>query len=257
MKTFIGNRDGRKLCVVIEGPQKPGKLAFVMHGLGGTKEGSEIRAMVAAFIELGYTVVSFDAAHTIGESEGDYEDATVTNYYADLEDVIAWASGQAWYDEPFILCGHSLGGLCTALFAEAHPEKIKGLAPISTVVSGKLSVATYDDTHRDRKDLAEWKRTGSMTRISRDGIDLKLKWSHMEDREKYDLLPQVGNLAMPVLLVVGDRDKSTPVGHHELFFEKLPGPKELHVVKGAGHVYREKHEQAELHDLIKAWAASL
>ena len=41
-----------------------------------------------------------------------------------------------WYGEPFVLVGHSLGGISTALFAENYPDKVKALAPISTVVSG-------------------------------------------------------------------------------------------------------------------------
>lgn len=140
MKTFIKNRGGQKVCIVVEGPESPDKLVFVMHGLGGNKEQGHIRAMIEAFIETGYTVVSFDTTNTFGESDGKYEDATITNYYADLEDVIEWASQQSWYVEPFVICGHSLGGISTALFAENYPEKIKALAPISTVVSGKISL---------------------------------------------------------------------------------------------------------------------
>ncbi len=256
MKTFVKNRDGARLRVVVEGPQQADKLAFVMHGLGGAKEGAEIRAAATAFLELGYTVVSFDAAHTIGESEGDYEDATATNYYADLEDVIAWAAGQAWYAQPFILCGHSFGGLCTALFAEKYPDKVKALAPIATVVSGALSYETYE-LYRKQEVLDNWKKSGVLVRKNRHGVDLYLKWSNMEDRLKYDLWPAAGRLAMPILMVVGDRDKSTPYEHQKILFDKLPEPKELHVIKGSGHVFREKHEQEELHDLIKTWAAGL
>jgi pimeloyl-ACP methyl ester carboxylesterase len=256
MKTFIRNRDGAKLCVVIEGSQQAGNLAFVMHGLGGTKEGAEIRAIATALRELDYTVVSFDASHTIGESEGEYEDATATNYYADLKDVIGWASSQAWYTEPFLLCGHSFGGLCTALFAENYPKKIKGLAPISTVVSGQLSFETHR-MFRDPQELENWKREGKMVRTNRHGVDLYLKWSNMEDRLQYDLLPQADYLTMPVLMIVGDRDKSTPVEHQKILFEKLPEPKEFHIIEGAGHVFREEHERVELHNLVKAWAAKL
>ena len=93
-----------------------------MHGLGGNKTQGHIRAMTEAFLESGYTVVTWDAVHTFGVSEGsNYEDATITNYYSDLEDVIAWAVPQSWYSEPFTLCGHSLGGISVALFAEKYP----------------------------------------------------------------------------------------------------------------------------------------
>lgn len=256
MKTFIVNRSGQKICVVVEGPRMPGKLAFVMHGLGGTKEGGEIRAIVTAFLELDYTVVSFDATHSVGESDGEYADATVTNYYTDLEDVIGWASKRPWYGEPFVLGGHSLGGIGTALFTERNPGKVKGLAPIATVVSGKLSVETYGES-RESEELDKWRQTGVQAREGRNGAKLMLKWRHMEDREKYDLLPHAGRLTMPVLMVVGDRDKRTPVDHQKKLFDVLPGPKEFHIIRGAGHVFREESERAELHRLVKAWAANL
>src|SRR5690606_4155772 len=102
--------------VVVENKDNSSNLAFVMHGLGGNKEHGHIRAMSEAFLENDYTVVTWDAVHTFGESQGGlYEDATITNYHSDLEDVIAWAKQQSWYVEPFVLCGHSLGGISTAL----------------------------------------------------------------------------------------------------------------------------------------------
>lgn len=258
MKTFIEDRDGKKLCVVVEGPQDgPGKLAFVMHGLGGNKEQAHIRAMAEAFLELEYTVVTFDAAHTFGESEGEYEDATITNYHADLEDVIAWAAAQRWYVEPFVLCGHSLGGISVALFAEEYPRKVRALAPISTVVSGALTFETHQ-MFPGLEDLDQWKRDGFTVTKSHDGKRQKrLKWSHMEDRLKYDLLPGAGKLTMPVIMIVGEKDDRTPLLHERQLYDKLPGPKEIHVIPGARHSFYEPAEQAELKQLIKTWATKL
>src|SRR5680860_130142 len=132
MKTFIKNRDGKKICVVVdENPNSKG-LAFIMHGLGGSKKELHIQRFTKAFKDNGFTTVLFDTRNTFGESEGQYEDATTTNYYEDLEDVINWAKTQDWYKEPFWLAGHSLGGLCITLYTQKHPEQVKALAPIST-----------------------------------------------------------------------------------------------------------------------------
>jgi len=254
-KLFIKNREGKKLSVVVEGAPKPGRLAFVMHGLSGRKTEKHIRAMIEAFLENHYTVVSFDTSHTFGESEGteDYPDATITNYYADLEDVIAWAKEQAWYSEPFVLCGHSLGSISVALFAEKYPERVKALAPISTVVSGHLNVDTYG-----RETLEKWKKDGIKIMYSRDGkIEKRLKWSHIEDRLKYDLLPKVDRLTMPVILIAGTKDIPTPPVHQQILFDKLPGKKEIHTIAGAEHTFVEPHERAELKKLLKTWIASL
>ena len=223
-----------------------------MHGLGGFKEQPHIRAMAGAFIEDGYTVVTWDAIHTFGESTGGlYEDATVTNYYADLEDVVQWASAQSWYSEPFVLAGHSLGGISTALFAENYPDKVRALAPTSTVVSGELSLDSSGD-------LEKWKHDGIQVSMSHDGKrEKRLKWSHMVDRMKYNLLDHVDKLTMPVLLVVGEKDRLTTLELQQILYDKLPGKKELHVIKGAEHSFYEPHEQQELKQIVKNWIATL
>ena len=253
MKTFIKNRDANDICVLVEGPETSDKLAFVMHGLSGYKEQAHIRAMAEAFLDNDYTVVTFDTVHTFGESTGGlFEDATVTNYYADLEDVIKWAEIQDWYLEPFVLCGHSLGGISTALYAEKYPQKVKALAPISTVVSGKLSLETKVDQ------LEEWQKTGIQITMSSDGKrEKRLKWSHMEDRLKYDLVTEAEKLTMPVLLIVGERDVGTPLEHQQILYDVLPGKKELHIIQGAEHSFNQATEQQQLKQLVSTWIKSL
>lgn len=250
-KIFIKNRNNKNLSVVFDVSENQKGLAFVMHGLGGFKEQPHIQVFAESFKENGFTIVLFDTAHTYGESEGLYEDATTTNYYEDLEDVIAWAKTQDWYQEPFWLAGHSLGGISTALYAERHPNEVRGLAPISTVVSGKLSA----ETKKARGQLDEWKRTGWLIQESesKPGLVKKLKWAEMEDRMKQDLLPEVGKLTMPVLLLVGEQDDSTPPEHQKILFDKLPGKKEMHVIKGAPHTFRDAEHLAEIRAIFTAW----
>lgn len=251
-KKFILNRKNQKIAVLVDKVADQKGLAFVMHGLGGFKEQPHIKAMAEAFVENSYTTVRFDTTNTIGESDGKYEDATTTNYYEDLEDVIEWAGKQEWYAEPFFLAGRSLGGICTALYAEKHPEKVIGLALISTVVSGKLS------TEGKEKKMEEWQETGWWIRPSKSvpGMIKRLKWSHMEDRLKYDLFFHVKKLTMPVLLIVGELDDSTPPKHQKMLFDKLPGKKEMHVIKGAPHTFPEEKHLIELKKIFGKWVST-
>ena len=196
LKLKIKNRKGQNIVVVIEKPDSPKGLAFVIHGLSGNKEQTHIVTFAEAFKDKDYIVIRFDTTNTFGESDGKYEYATVTSYYQDLEDVIAWAKNQLWYIEPFCLAGHSLGSIAIVLYTEKHPEQIKGLAPISTVISGKLSIKTrlYDNLWR------KWKKTGWREELSTSspGRIKRLPWSHMVDRLKYDVLPEAYKLTMPV-----------------------------------------------------------
>ncbi len=259
-KLFIQNRKKQKIAVVLEQPEgvqqtankKVAGLAFIMHGLGAYKEQKQIRTMAQAFLDNSYTVVTFDTTNTFGESDGSLDDATTTNYYEDLMSVIEWAKSQPWYIEPFCLAGSSLGGICTALYAEKHPERVKGLIPASTVVSGQLTLER-DDTWK------EWKRIGYKERVStsRPWLKAKIKWSHMEDRLKYDLMPEVVKLTMPVLLIVGSLDTTTPLEHQKILFDALPGKKELVVIEGASHTIREEAHLKQLYGYVNEWIGKL
>jgi len=75
----------------------------------------------------------------------------------------------------------------------------------------------------------------------------------MEDRLKYDLLPEIKKLSMPVLMVVGSEDVSTPLEHQKTLFNALSGQKEMHIINGSGHSFRNDSDQAELKNLFKDW----
>lgn len=253
-KLFIHNRAGQKIVVLIDFAENPKGLAFIAHGLGGYKEEKHIELFARVCTSQGLTAVRFDATNTLGsrESEGNYEDATVTNYYADLEDVIAWAKTQPWYQEPFVLIGHSLGGMSTALYAQAHPHEVRALAPIATVMSGVLSV----QAPRNKDILEQWQRTGwrEEESVSQPGIIKRLKWSHMEDRLRYDLLLHASALIMPVLMIVGEKDAGTPPEHQKMLFEAIPhDKKEFHIIGGAPHVFRETVHLGEIENIISDW----
>ncbi|MDD5109870.1 MAG: alpha/beta fold hydrolase [Patescibacteria group bacterium] len=249
-KLFIKNRQEQKISVIVEEATPARGLAFVMHGLGGFKEQPHLQVIADAFLRHGYTVVRFDTTNTLGESDGTYEQATTTNYLQDLEDVIVWASQQPWYHEPFCLVGHSLGGICTALYAQRHPRKVKALAPISTVVSRELSVAASGE-----EAMALWKKHGWKVEESRSkpGVMKRLPWSFVEDGMQYDLLPKAKALTMPVLLAVGELDETTPAPHQKILFDALPGKKELHVIRGAPHTFHDPKHLDAIKKIFDRW----
>lgn len=249
-KITIKNRKKKNIVVLIDETVNQKGLAFVMHGLGGFKEQIHIETFAKAFKNNGYTTIRFDTTNSLGESDGDYPDATTTNYYEDLEDTIEWSTIQGWYQEPFWLAGHSLGSICILLYAEKYPNRVKALAPISTVVSGSLSYEAHDKEKDEN-----WKKTGWLIEESRSkpGVTKKLKWSHMEDRLKYDVLKEADMLTMPVLLIVGENDNSTPPEHQKILYEALPGKKELHIIKNAPHTFYEKAHLDEISSIFEKW----
>lgn len=256
-KIFISNRHGQKLAVVINQRANSHGLAFVMHGLGGFKEQPHIKTLAKTFYQSGYETITFDTANSFGESGGDYQHATIANYYSDLEDIIRWTKKQNFFHAPFILVGHSLGGFCICHYAEQHPSEILALLPFAPVVSGKLSV----EAHRrfKPKEFKNWEQTGWLITPHRSlpGQIKRLPWSHMQERKKYDLLPRAGKITAPTLLIVGSRDDSVPPDHVEKLFRKIRGPKELHIIKDAPHTFRTKQDLRRLQTIAFHWLKKL
>ena len=258
-KFSIQNRYGLKIVGLLSIPENPIGLVFVQHGLGGFKEQEHLVLVAKVFLENQYIVVNFDATNSIGESEGSYEDITMEKHYEDLLDVVTWAKTQAWYKEPFILAGHSLGGYTTARYAEEYPEEIKAVFPWACVVSGALN---FEATKKfEPEKLKLWEETGWTTRISnsKPGIDLRLPWSHMQERLLHDLQPKAKNLTMPILLVVGEKDAPCPPEHQKILYDLIPNDtdKEFHIIKDAPHTFRDPEHLEQLRVILDAWIKKL
>jgi pimeloyl-ACP methyl ester carboxylesterase len=247
MKEIIKNRKKEVIVVLIENQGNNHELVFIMHGLGYNKEEPCIATVAEFFKQKNYNTLRFDATNTFGESDGKFENATFTSYYEDLEDVINWAKTQEWYKEPFVIAGHSLGGLCAMLFAEEYPLIVKAIVSISAIISGKLASEKYPKEILDevkRKGIYEWK----------DGNRIKkLKWNFLEDALKYDSLRNISAITMPVIIIVGEYDSEAPVSDQKILYDSIPGKKDLKVIKGAPHIFKDKGHLDEIKNLLGEW----
>jgi pimeloyl-ACP methyl ester carboxylesterase len=235
-KTTIKNRRGFKLVIQVDLPDNPTNSVFIAHGQRGFKEQKHIQAFADAFLENNFRVVRFDATHSLGESEGEVIDVTYDSYIEDLEDVINWAKTQGWFQEPFALCGHSMGAQSVAWYAEYHPKEVNLLAPIAPVVNYDLYIQTLEPEHKK-----DWQEVGydEAESKSRPGVITRVGWQVNESLKKYDLLPNANNLIMPILVIVGEFDSPCPVEHQEIFLKAIPGNnKTLIKVAGVDHNFR-------------------
>ncbi len=247
MKTSFKNRKGKKIVVQIDPEKSTKRLTFIAHGLGGYKEQPWIQTITETYLENGFTVVRWDAANAMGESEGNVELATLTDYYEDFEDVINWAKLQDWYIEPFSLSGHSLGSACAILFTEKFPDKISSIAPISAFLSGR----SYHEFKKD--ELKDWKEKGYKIEISKSkpGAKKKISWLFMIDVLKYELINLAKRINTPTLLIVGSEDQAAPYKDQKKFFDILDtNQKELHIIEGAEHVFKGKEQLNKVKSLL-------
>lgn len=248
------NRHGQKLAINVDKAANPRGLAFVVHGLGGFKELVNIREVVEAFQAEGFTAVSYDAANTLGESDGKMEDATLTNYYEDLEDVVNWAKTQPWFMSPFVISGHSLGGACSIMFAAAHPHEVLAIAPICPFIAGELYEARHDPAL-----IKKWQADGFIMQPSqgKPGVMKKLNWSLAEDLRTQDVRKVAPKVTCPSLFIAGSEDHGIPPEVAHQAADKVRGRMEFHTITGMGHNPRSPEHLKELGESIRAWAKKL
>jgi pimeloyl-ACP methyl ester carboxylesterase len=249
----ITNRRGQKISLLFEDALPKQGLAFITHGFSGFKEQPHIAKMAECFLAHNVSTVRFDATHAFGESDGDLAEATLTKHADDLEDVIIWAQQQPWYQEPFYLAGHSLGGAASLRYASLYPSKVKAMAPTSCVISGALLLAAYQQNFPET--LLEIARNGFSIKqsSSKPGASGKVTQAYMDNLGQHDYLATAARYTMPTLLVVGTADDTTLPEHQKLLYQALPGHKTYHEIHGASHTFKSPKELSELGDIFDKW----
>jgi len=256
MKQMIKNRQGLELAVVVEYEGSNMGLAFIVHGLGGFKEQVHIRAMAEAFLSKNYAVVTYDATNTIGESGGKMENATLTNYFEDLEDITNWAIKQTWYREPFIVAGHSLGGASSLMFAAKYPNKVKAIVPVSAFTGIDLQEGNW----KKDPEVSEWQKRGYKLEESKGkpGVMKKIGWVFMEDALTHDMRTVASHIKCDALFITGSDDELCSPHYQQMVIDKLGGGKaELHVIQRMAHNPRSEEHNMQLKHLIEEWLERL
>jgi pimeloyl-ACP methyl ester carboxylesterase len=249
----IKNSKGLKLVIQVDTPDEPKNLAFVCHGRGGFMHQKHIEAFTQAFLENDFRVVRFDATNNIGESGGDMMNLSYDTYLADLDDAISWAKQQPWFQQPFTLCGQSMGAQAVAWYAEQNPDQIKYLAPIAPVVNFELWSKTHPPGY-----LKKWQKDDYVAEASRSkpGTVSKTGWGLVESQKQYDLLPMADKLAMPVFFMAGEFDQPCPPKNQRILFDAIPSKnKKFVIIPGAEHGFRNAQAMEYGQELQQAKAA--
>jgi alpha-beta hydrolase superfamily lysophospholipase len=247
-KTIIKNRKGLKMAVIIDEVKNQKGLVFVMHGFGSFKEHKLLTRVAKIFNEKDFTAIRFDTTNSIGESEGKLEDATMTEYFEDLEDIIEWSKSQKWYQEPFSLVGHSLGGYCIANYAIKNQDRVNSLILFGSIISGKL----FQETDKIKPLLKDWKEKGirEWESSSSPGVFKKSKYAFIEDGMNHDLLKNADKIKCPVVMITGENDESIPVEHQKMLFDKIKSSKQFYVLKTGNHNLKGMEDSPELFSII-------
>ena len=204
----------------------------VCHGFTGSKEGGgKARAMAEALAaQTGFSFVLFDFAGN-GQSEGRFEDLTLTHQAQDLSAVIDWCLEQE--QGPVVTMGRSFGG-STVLAQAARDPRVHAVCTWAAPVhlDDLFSEVMLSETDDGRVILADENGT------------VYLKKDFQLDLAEHDLLRAAANIhPRPIAIIHGQNDDVVPVSEAEELYAAAAEPKELHIIPKADHQFSATAEQ--------------
>ena len=199
---ILKNNQGQSIYVKIHN-ETGSKLAFLLHGLASDMNHQVVQSAKKAFLDNGYTVVTFDARYSLGKSYGNISDVSLNTFLEDLETVVNWAKEQDFYREPFAVAGHSLGGATTILYSHNN-NNISFLIPIAPVVGGQQ---WENSCMKNMPDFCkQWKEKGY--------YEYKLKeksanifYNVVDNAKSYNAVKLAQNIKAPTLFVIAEKDR--------------------------------------------------
>ncbi|MFA6512181.1 MAG: alpha/beta fold hydrolase [Patescibacteria group bacterium] len=254
MSQFIHTRNGKKLAVVVDIPENPRGLAFVLHGWRGFKEQPHIEAIAESFVADDIVSVRLDTQNAGGESGGSVDDLTITGMQEDFEDTLAWAVTQLWFRTPFFVAGHSAGAHIVVRYAAQNPQAVCGVVSASAIVDNDIFLSQHTP-----EEILDWKEKGYRMVQSRtqNPTGAKMTWKFINSYNGVDLRKIAKDLTMPVLIIVGENDSITGPAVQQLWFEKIAGLRTMHVIPNGRHTLIDASDLTEIKETVTGWLHEL
>ncbi|OGP59671.1 MAG: hypothetical protein A2162_02605 [Deltaproteobacteria bacterium RBG_13_52_11b] len=220
--------EGQRVVGVLHLPEEPNPPCVIAsHGLLSSKESEKYVAMGETLSKKGIAMLRFDF-RGIGESEGRWEDDTVSRRIVNLRSAIEFVRSDGRFRNQIGLLGSSLGGYVTLIMASSSKEI-------------RASVVWATPFHLD----------GLESKQNTEGVP-PLGRAFFEDLPRHrlhPLLPEVANC----MVIHGEADELVPVDQAWEIFHGLGSPKEIHVIEGADHRLTHPSHRQRAMDLSTEW----
>ena len=244
-KVYFENSNGDKLCGVLSNPSgnKTKPIIIMAHGFSTSKD-SGTYVSLANNLDS-YKISSFRIDfYGHGESEGKFEDITVSEAVDDILQAIKFLKSKGY--KKIELMGGSFGGIASIMAAskskDLHLLVLK--SPVSNYLEKEMET-------KSKKELMEWKKKGYRYYESGDGRKLKLNYTFFEDFKNNNGFKVASKISIPTFIVHGDADETVPYKQSVKTAKLMPNCK-LHTVKEANHHYDgEGHKEEALEAMTK------
>jgi len=211
--------------------------ALYVHGLGSHRGGEKALFLERELVARGFGYARFDLRGH-GDSDGRFEELTLSRQIEDLEAVLAHLGSGAAGAPPrrVLLIGASLGALTVAWRGVTSPRR----AGVPEVVGQVLVAPSFRIVERYLDALGEsgrerWRRAG-VHRFAGPWFEFDLRFDVVTDSGRYPHERLLRETTLPTLILHGTGDPSAPLRLSEEFAAGCAGRRtRLVAIEGGDH----------------------
>ena len=215
---------------MLSGGQAGAAVVFEAGFGAGLASWSTVQSSIAKFART----VSYDRAG-IGQSEAGPKPRAAKQIATELHTALQ----NAGVGPPYILVGHSFGGIYVRVFADMYPKEVAGLVLIDP------SQETFDEWTRAHKEAQRAAPEQQLAQASQGVRDESAQVPASYAQARAAKVPA----GIPVILLTAARDETMPESvrkvwaqMHEDWIAKVPGAKHV-VVENSGHFIQAEQPQ--------------
>ncbi|MQF66861.1 alpha/beta hydrolase [SAR202 cluster bacterium AD-802-F09_MRT_200m] len=188
---------------------------------------------------------------------------------SDIESYLEWVRGfiSARRYKDVVLCGHSMGGAISLLYALRYPEELKGLILIGTGARLRVHQDYLNLCRQPGPDNADW-LAGHMKHFNSVAPDMHPVLSQRAEEvgpevelndlmacDRFDVMGQLGKIVLPTQILCGSDDVMTPVKYSDYLTEHMQNARKVVISGGSHFVQMEKFKK--VNEEIESFMGSL
>ena len=224
-----------------EGSVESLPCVITSHGFGSNRRRGKGPQIAQRFSSRGIAVFNFDHRGALGgESDGKFEDTTLTKRIEDLKAAINSLTRFEGIDSNRIgLLGSSLGG--RTVLALQKKGRIKAVV----LMAAPIFFASFPITINKSLEEKGYYQFPDGT---------KVKKEFYEDFARHDFEEEAKKITCPLLIIHGQWDEQVPCEQAEILYESAGSQiKELKIIKGANHAFTDQEKLNEVLALSLNW----
>ncbi|GAB3269199.1 alpha/beta hydrolase family protein [Arthrobacter pigmenti] len=241
--TFEG-ANGNRLSGKLDLPDQDLRAyALVVHGFTLGKDSPAASRISKALANAGIGSLRFDFTG-LGDSEGDFSDATFSTNVANIEHAAEFMKSQG--KTLSLVVGHSLGG-ASVLLAAQNLEDIDAVVTIG---------APYDPAHLEHafEPVMDEIFSEGSAEVKVGGRNLNIRKEMLEDLRSHDLSNCIQALRRPLLVMHSPTDNTVGIENAGRIFGAARHPKSFISLEGSDHLLLGHGDARRAANIISTWA---